>query len=418
MPDGERTRVMPDTRTAVVDASAAPAPGAPLSPTVRALGVVSLFADVSSEMVYAVNPEFVTRILGAPAWALGIIEGIAESTASLLKPVAGWFSDRSGRRKPFAVTGYGLSAVGKPLLALAGTWWHVMGARFLDRVGKGIRTAPRDALIAESCHPADRGRAFGFHRGMDTVGAVLGPLIGYFLMLAMPGGFRALYLAAFVPALIGVLVLAVAVRERGRAHTAQPRAAAERAALKGLSPAYRRYLLVVALFGLGNSSDAFLLLRARDMGVQPEHLLLLYAAFNVVEACLAWLGGSLSDRAGRQPVIAAGWTVFAIVYLGFALGAGPATAWTLFLAYGLYYTLTQGSQRALAADLAHPDRRAAEIGAFHLVVGLAAFPASLAAGLLYEHVSHKAPFLLGGATAAASALLLLVLLPRPAARPA
>jgi len=391
-----------------------------ITPTVRALGAVSLLTDVSSEMVYPVNPVFITQVLGAPPWAVGIIEGIAESEASLLKLYSGWLSDRKGYRKPFALAGYGVAAFAKPLIALATSWGHVLLARVLDRMGKGIRSAPRDALIAENCAPELRGRAFGFHRSMDTAGAVIGPFLGYLLLQSnsTPQHLRWLYLIAFIPALLGVLVLAFFVREkvtRGRNNDlggqAQPEAVLRSRFLpslsdfRTLSPAYRWYLLVVGIFSLGNSSDAFLLLRAGDMGVDPRHLLLLYATFNVVEALLAYGAGSLTDRIGRRPVVAAGYLVFAAVYLGFALLHGPAAVWGLFMGYGLYYTFTQGAQRALAADLARPERRAADLGMFHMIVGLCALPASLAAGWLYT-LFKPAPFLLGAGAAALATTLL------------
>ncbi|MEI7820781.1 MAG: MFS transporter [Verrucomicrobiota bacterium] len=389
-----------------------PAAAPPLSPTVKALGAVSLCTDVSSEMVYPLNPIFLTQVLRAPAWAVGLIEGVAESVASILKLWSGWLSDRTGRRKPFTVAGYALSAVSKPLIALAGAWAWVLGARFLDRTGKGLRTAPRDALITESCAPEQRGRAFGFHRSMDTLGAVIGPLLGYLFLLRYPDQLRGLYLLAFIPGMLGVLVLGLFVRERKKART--PREVGEMGkrapvfSFKQISPEYRRYLLIVALFSFGNSSDAFLLLRAQGMGVEVRHMLLLYALFNVVEAVLGYWAGGLSDRVGRRPLVAAGYLVFAVVYFGFAIFHSAVAAWILFPIYGLHYTLTQGTQRALAADLAHPDRRGAEIGAFHMVVGLAALPASVFAGWLYSRVSPSSPFFLGSFTAAAAGVLLLL----------
>lgn len=386
-----------------------------ITPTVRALGVVSLLTDVSSEMVYPVNPIFITQVLGAPPWAVGVIEGIAESEASLLKLYSGWLSDRKGRRKPFALAGYGVAAFAKPLIAFATSWGHVLLARVLDRMGKGLRSAPRDALIAENCAPEQRGRAFGFHRSMDTLGAVVGPFLGYLFLQSSitPQHLRWLYLIAFIPAILGVMVLAFFVRER-RAGNNNPeeqislrsRILPSLSDFRTLSPAYRWYLLVVGIFSLGNSSDAFLLLRAGDMGVGPGHLLLLYATFNVVEALLAYGAGMLTDRIGRRPVVVAGYLVFAAVYLGFALLHGPAAVWGLFMGYGLYYTLTQGTQRALAADLSRPERRAADLGMFHMIVGLCALPASLAAGWLYT-LFKPAPFLLGAGAAALAAALLI-----------
>lgn len=392
----------------------------PLSPTVKALGIVSMFADVSSEMVYPLNPMFLTRVLGAPPWALGLIEGIAESTASLLKLYSGWLSDKVGRRKPLAVAGYGLGAIGKPLIAVAAAWWQVLFARFVDRLGKGLRTAPRDALIAENCPENQRGQAYGFHRAMDTIGAVLGPLCGYWLLTRVLHGsdahrFARLYWIAFVPGVLATLVLAGAVREVRRRDPEAARNALP--SLRGLSTAMRWYLLIVALFSLGNSSDAFLILRAQqDMGVDSAHVFLLYALFNIVEAALGYPAGIVSDRTGRRPLVALGWGVFAVVYLGFAVLRGTVAAVVLFVLYGFYYTLTQGVQRALAADLAAPERRATELGAFHMVVGLAALPASQLAGVLYG-IDHRLPFLLGASSAAIAALMMLsVRLDRPAAR--
>jgi MFS family permease len=404
-------------------------------------------------MVYPITPILLTRVLGAPAWTVGLIEGIAESTASLLKLYSGWLSDRYGRRKPFVMAGYGLAAVSKPLIALASNWGHVLGARFLDRTGKGLRTAPRDALIAENCAPDQRGRAFGLHRSMDTMGAVLGPLAGWLFLQRYPDHFRGLYLLAFVPAVVGVLVLALVVKERrvndrpstndDRPSTNEQRPTPNAQRLDSptdspssppslphshtstlppsqtpirwahLSAGYKRYLAIVALFGIGNSSDAFLLLRARDMGVAAEQILLLYAVFNIVEASLGYAAGRLSDRIGRHVLIAAGWLVFAFVYLGFAMMHGTGAVWLLFILYGFYYTLTQGVQKALATDLVHPERRGTEIGLFHMLVGIAALPASLFAGLLYNFVSPAAPFLVGAATACAAAVLLLLNRPKP-----
>lgn len=379
--------------------------------TVRSLGVVSFLADVSSEMVYPINPVFVTQVLGAPPAAVGYTEGLAESTASLLKLFSGWLSDRVGVRKPFAVAGYTLGALGKPLIAVAHVWGHVLGARLLDRTGKGLRASPRDALLIESCPAEMRGRAFGFHRSMDTAGAVLGPLIGFLILRYMGGPFgtsttalRSLYVIAFIPGLLSVLALCLFVHER--TDTWRPPASSRPSfpAWRSLNPAYRRYLLVVALFGMGNSSDAFLLLRARGLGLSEESLMVLYALFNVVESGLGYAAGSLSDRAGRRPLIALGYLVFAAVYLGFAAAGSVGWVWFLFPLYGLYYTLTQGTQRALAADLTSSSRRGTEIGAFHMVLGITALPASILAGHLYQHVSPAAPFYLGACTAVIAAI--------------
>ena len=409
-----------------------------LSRTVIALGVVSLFTDMSSEMAYTQVPLFLTSVLGASAVFVGVIEGVAESTASLLRLVSGYWSDRSGRRKPLVLLGYSLGAISKPLMALAYAWPLVLLLRFVDRFGKGLRTAPRDALIAETTSKAMRGRAFGLHRAMDTTGAVLGPLLGiWFLSRVAPHNrpadlghsLRLLFLFAGLPGLCAVLTLLFAVKEpqgqgerqkaqgTTRSANAAPNAASDSSERKpfsyflsfafwsDLQPAYRRFLLITLLFNLGNFSDAFLVLRARSLGFEVREILWLYAAFNVVEAVLGYGAGILSDRVGRRPLIIAGYGVFALVYLGFALAHSKAAVWALFLLYGLYYTLTQGVQRAFAADMADPRQRATQIGAYHTVVGLALLPASVVAGLLFVR-SPALPFCVGAATALFSAVLL------------
>lgn len=381
---------------------------APLPATVKALGIVSLLTDCSSEMVYPVN-SVMLRMLGAPASAIGLIEGLAEATASLLKLYSGTLSDRMGRRKPLTLMGYGLAAVTKPLIGLAGSWPQVLVARVLDRTGKGLRGAPRDALIADTCPKEQRGRAFGLHRSLDTTGAVLGPLLGYWFITTHPTGLRNLYWLAFLPALLGVLVLWWWVREPEKSPTTAPRTAF-RLSFASLSPAYRRFLLAVGLFSLGNSSDQFLLLRAQEAGkLTPGGLLLLYALFNVVEAALGYTVGKASDRIGRRPVILVGWLVFALTYAGFAFlpeRFGLPAVLGLFVLYGFYYTLTQGAQKALAADLVDPERRGEQLGAFHFLVGIAALPASLLAGALYD-IKPIAPFLLGAVMALLGAVVLL-----------
>ena len=361
-----------------------------LTPTVRALGWVSLCSDFASKMVYPITPIFLTSVLGAPVWSVGVIEGIAESTASLLKLYSGWLSDRVGRRKPFAVAGYGLGALSKLGLAVSASWVAVLGARLVDRVGKGLRAAPRDVLIAENCAPNQRGQAFGLHHSLETVGEVLGPLLGFLLLRQFVGDYRRVFAIAFLPALLGIFVLLKFVREPRRSDISQR--SLPQFTLRGLSPAYRQFLLVVGLFSLGNSSDAFLLLRSQSLGLTGEQLLLLYAIFNLVETCLGFAAGRLSDRIGRRPLLVMGYGVFALVYLGFALAQSAEMVWRLFMFYGLYSTLTRGVQKAFVADLVHPERRGAEVGTFHMLVGLATLPASLIAGWLYTQVSVVAPF--------------------------
>ncbi len=384
--------------------SGAPPQDTRLNPVIWQLGWVSFLQDMSSEMIIPRIPLFLTITLRAPVEAVGLIEGIAESVGSLGKVLFGWISDRAGARKPFAVFGYGLSALSKPAMALAGSWPFVLVCRFADRVGKGVRTAPRDALIAENSPVAVRGRAFGLHRSMDTAGAVVGPLIGYLIITFWNVGDRTLFLLAGIPALLSVTVLAWRVTEKKQVSQDQP--SRPRLQWSKLTPRYRRFLLIVTLFSLGNSSDAFLILRARAMGVPNAQILLLYAMFNTVEASLAYAAGKLSDRLDRRTLIIGGYLLFASAYLGMAIGSAAIVAWLMFLLYGGYYTLTNGIQRAFAADNADPERRATEIGAYHTCVGTALLPASLIAGVLYQHFGSSTPFYTGGIIALLCALLL------------
>jgi len=405
-----------------------------LSRNVLVLGAVSGLTDISSEMLYPVMPLFLTAVLHAPMTVVGLIEGTAEATASLLKAASGIWSDRTSRRKPFVLWGYGLSALSKPLLALAWAWPFVLFCRFLDRTGKGVRTSARDALLAASAAPEHWGKAFGLHRAMDTAGAVAGPLVTVFLLSVCGLGYRSIFLIAAVPAALGVFVLAAFVTERphdGTARapdgtakapdgTAAPRGgaagfAALRAANDRLSPDYKRLLLVYGLFAAGNSSDVFLLLKAAQCGLSPTSVVLAYVLYNAVYALAAAPAGRLADRLGRTRTLAAGLGVFAGVYLGFARAASGSSVWLLFPVYGCYAALAESSLNAAIAERCGAGGRAAAMGIFQGAVGLLALAASLAAGWLWSHVSPAAPFYLGAACAAAAAVLLAVLVP-PAVR--
>ena len=375
------------------------------------LGVVSLFADLAGEMIYPLVPIFLTATLGAPPEILGIVEGIAESAASLLRVVSGWISDRVGRRKPLVILGYGLGALGKPLLAIAFSWWFVLGARFVDRVGKGIRGAPRDALIAEWSPPSERGRAFGFHRMMDTIGAIGGPLIALAGLALLENNLRLLFLIAFVPGIAAVM-FALPVRDRPTPPTHKAPPISFR--LAGYSREYKAFLLVTLVFALGNSSDAFLILRVKDLGLTTTLVVLAYVLYNVVYAASALPAGIVSDIAGRRNVILAGFVIFAAVYLGFAVGDNTLMVWILFAIYGAYIALTDGVARALVVDMVPEARKATAIGLYNTVTGVMVLVASVTAGLLWDRVSSAAPFIYGASTAALAALLLLILLPRHA----
>lgn len=380
------------------------------------LGVVSFFADVSSEMAYPFIPIFLTSVLGAPVAAVGAIEGIAESTASLMKLASGWWSDRVQRRLPLVVAGYGLAAVAKVLLALAAAWPFVLLARFVDRFGKGLRGSPRDALIGDSAPPELRGRAFGLHRSMDTAGAVVGPLLALALASALNEDLRTVFLIAAVPGFLGVLALFL-VREPRRIERSAP-ASTPSKVLPIVGPMPRPLLLFIAaslVFAIGNSSDVFLLLRARDLGMSTTLVVLAYVVYNFVYMLAAYPVGILSDRIGRRGVFVVGLTTFAATYLGFALITGAAMVWPLFALYGLYMAATDGIGKALITDMAPTERRASAIGLHGMITGFGTLAASLLAGQLWDHVSPAAPFLLGAGSAALALVLLLAAFPsRPA----
>ena len=403
----------------MLDAPARPVPTrrAPLGRTVWALALVSLLTDLSSEMIYPLLPVFLTATLGAGAATLGAIEGAAETTAALLKLASGWWSDRVPRRKPLVVAGYGLASAARPLVALAGTAGQVLAVRLVDRVGKGIRSSPRDALLAAAVPAAQRGRAFGFHRAADHLGAVLGPLVAFALLRGAGVDVRTVFALAAVPAALAMAALVFGVRE---APAGPPAAAAPRApragALGGARPGRPLVALLAAVtvFTLGNSADAFLLLRAAQLGVPTAMVPLLWALLHVVKSASSTPGGALSDRVGRRPLIAAGWTVYAAVYLGFAAAGAAWQAWALFAAYGLVSGLTEGAEKALVADLAPAAGRGTAFGWYHAAVGAAALPASLLFGVVWERYGAPAAFRVGAALAGA-ALVILVALARPRA---
>lgn len=369
------------------------------------LGIASFLTDVSTEMILPLFPLFTTEVLLASPAALGLIEGLAESAASLLKVASGWWSDRAGRRKPFVVSGYGLSTAVKPMLALATSWPHALGVRFADRVGKGIRTAPRDAIIADSSEANVRGKAFGLHRTLDTLGAVLGPALAFLLLPLL--GYRRVFLAATVPAVIAVLVLALFVREARRGTSV---GASFRAGVGSLSPEFRLFVAIATLFALGNFSWAFLILRAREMGIAAEHAILLYMFHNLVYALVSLPAGVLSDRAGRRPVIALGYCIFGLTCVGFALATSAWHGLLLFAAYGSFRGVVEGVQKAYVADLVAPELRGTAMGAFDTSVGLAMFPSSFIVGIIWASVSSSAAFVYGAVLSFASAALLLAAL--------
>lgn len=371
-----------------------------------ALGWVSFLNDAASEMIYPLLPDFVTRTLGAGPAALGLIEGIAESTSSLAKVGSGWMSDKAGRRKPFVVAGYALAAVARPLVGIAANWAQILAIRFSDRLGKGLRTPPRDALLAELASTGDRGRAFGLQRAMDNAGAFVGPIVAALLLRFWIREERTLFLLTLVPGLLAVAVLILKIPER------RSRRSAAAVPLEWPPRLPRRLWTVIGIFcffTLANSTDAFLLLRARDCGVPVWQLPLLWAFFNGAKAALGVPGGALSDRIGRAPMIAAGWGIYTVAYIGFAFASRPLSAWGLFGVYALFFAATEGAERALIADLAEGNLRGRAFGVFHGAVGLAALPASILFGLWWKLFGPRTAFLIGAAISlVATAALLLV----------
>jgi len=389
-----------------------------VSRNVLLLGLVSLLADVSSEMVVPLLPAFLVA-LGGGAEALGVIEGAAEATASFFKYLSGRWADRVRRLLPMAVGGYALAAAVRPLLALAQSPWHVFAVRCVDRVGKGIRTSPRDKLLAASAEPERLAEAFSFHRGMDHLGAAVGPLVATALLLVWPGRLRLVFALAAIPGALAVALL-FAVREAPAATPIPTPSSSSTSTSTSTSTSNdtlaRRppagLLASIFLFTLGNSTDALLLLRAQGLGVPTALLPVLWTELHVVRAATSWPLGRLADRLGRRASLAAGWGLYAVCYLGFAVAADPWQAWALFAAYGLVAGLTEGTERALVASSVPQDRRGRALGLYNLVSGFGLLAASVLAGELWDKVSPAAALGLGAALAAAAAV---VLLARPGA---
>jgi MFS family permease len=390
------------------------------------LGWVSFLTDVSAEMIVPLLPAFLATLSGAPAVALGWIEGVAETTASLFKVVSGRLADRAAAKKPLVLFGYGISSLARPLIALAQAWPVVLAIRFCDRIGKGIRTAPRDTLIAAVAPPDRRGAAFGLHRAFDNAGAVLGPLVAAGLMLAFGLSIRTVFALAAVPAALSLAVLVFGVREERAGHEPIRRtssaATEERERKRGSQPSRKKEArlpssfwnaaIPVTLFALASSSDTFLLLKAKDVGVSAALLPVLWASGNAVRAGLGRWGGGLSDRVGRRPLLLLAWALYAVCYAAFAFVTSAVPLVLVFAVYSTYAALSEGAERALVADLVGADARGRAFGWLHGLVGFAALPASAAFGFLWERFGSKTAFLAGAAVAALAALALVALVPR------
>ena len=373
--------------------------------SVLALGWVSFLTDVSSDMIYPLLPAFLTKTLGAGPAAVGLIEGVAETTASLAKIGSGVWSDRVRRRKPLVVLGYAIAAVMRPLVAFARVWTQVLAIRFSDRVGKGIRTSPRDALLADIVPSDRRGRAFGLQRAMDNAGAFVGPLLAALLLKLAFVDERGVFLLAAIPGIAAVVLLLVAVPDTAKRREAHPAAVATEKKAR-LPRAFWKVVLVFAFFTLANSTDAFLLLRAQDAGIATWQLPLFWSFFQGVKAATGVPGGAVADRVGRVPAIVLGWIVYAAAYAGFAFFARPLAVWGLVALYALFYGLTEGAERAFVADLVPESLRGRAYGVFHAAVGISALPASVIFGLLWNRFSPRVAFLTGAAVALLAAVAL------------
>lgn len=381
-----------------------------LSRNVFYTGLVSLFMDISSEMVYPLVPLFLTNVIGATKTAVGIIEGIAEATASLLKVFSGWLADRFGRKKLLMTLGYGTSALSRPVIALSATWFQVLSARFVDRFGKGVRTAPRDAIIAESTESSRLGLAFGFHRSMDTVGAVLGPSIAFALLFFFTGNLRLVFFASTVPAVLAVILIIVFIKEKRRSADEREAAARlPRLSLSSFDGRFRRYLVVVGVFSLGSFADAFLVLQAENLGVRSELIPIIYLAYNIVFAVSAVPMGALADRVGLRHMVLAGFLVYSAVFLLVGLSGSAVHIWILFPVYGVYKGMSEGNLRAYLATLAPAQHKATAFGVYHTVAGLMLLPASIIAGRLWDSLGPGATFFYGAGMSALAALLFVVL---------
>src|SRR5512143_1304902 len=389
---------------------------------VWAVSTTSFFMDVSSEMVLNILPLFLANVLGVQTAIIGVIEGVAEATSSILKLFSGWLSDRMHQRKWLAVMGYGLSALSKPFFLFASTWEAIAAVRWVDRVGKGIRTAPRDALIADSIDPRQRGLAFGFHRAADTAGALVGLLIALLVVwLAQASStdltehtFRVVVVVSLIPAVLAVISLAFGAKDV----TVKGQRAAPKFAFRALGRPFMIFMAIVGIFTLGNSSDAFLVLRAQDLGVSVIGVLAMVATFNLIYALISTPAGSLSDRIGRRKLIVGGWLIYALIYLGFGLAQSGWQVWVLYALYGGYYGMAYGTANALVADLVPAELRGTAYGSYNAIIGLLAFPASVIAGVLWQGVGAwkgfgpSAPFIFGGTLALIAAVLMAFWMPR------
>ncbi|MCR4436882.1 MAG: MFS transporter [Clostridiales bacterium] len=364
-------------------------------------GLTSFLTDTTTKMIYCIMPLFLLSI-GATKTDLSLIEGIAESTASVLKALSGWWSDKIGKNKPFMVIGYAITTIIAPLYSLAGVPLQILYLRFIERVGKGIRTAPRDSLIAGSSKQKKSGKNFGFHKAMDNCGAIAGPLLAYCILMVFPSEYRKIFLISAIPAFAGVITIIFFIKEAKIEKESLP----GKIVLKDFSSRYYIFLFITFIFTLGNSTDALLLVKANDIGINALYIPLVYLIYNSVSVLFAVPMGTLSDKIGRERLIILGYLLYSAVYFGFGRSNVKAVIILLFALYGLYSALTDGVQKALVSDLIHRDKRGTGLGIYNAVLGITLLPASLIAGILYDRVNYSAPFYFGASTALLAAAMM------------
>ena len=367
------------------------------------IGLTSFLTDTTTKMIYAVMPMFLLT-LGASKTELSLIEGIAESTASIIKALSGWWSDKIRKNKPFMIIGYGFTAILSPIFVLATTPFQVLVIRFTERVGKGIRTAPRDSLVAAYAGEKAKGKSFGFHKAMDNCGAVVGPLLAAGILLIFPEDYRKIFLIAAIPGLLGLICIISFVKE-AKCENMKPLG---KLSSRDFSPKYYAFLVIIMIFTLGNSTDALLLVKATDIGISPAFIPIMYLIYNSVSVLLAVPAGMLSDKIGREKLIIFGYLLYAIIYFGFGRAENINTLVCLFALYGLYSASTDGIQKALVSDLIPKDKRGTGLGIYNCIVGVTLLPASIIAGLLYDNVNNRAPFYYGAGMAVTAAILMIL----------
>lgn len=366
-------------------------------------GITSFLTDTTTKMIYAIMPLFLIS-LGASKTELSLIEGIAESTASFIKALSGWWSDNIGKNKPFMIVGYAFTAILSPLFSVVISPLQVLAIRFSERVGKGIRTAPRDSLIAGSSDDESKGRSFGFHKAMDNSGAIIGPLLAFGVLSTFPGDYRKVFSLSAIPGLLGVAVIILFVKEAKKSKAQLPK----KIAFKDFSVKYYFFMGIVFIFTLGNSTDALLLVKASDVGIQALFIPLVYLVYNSVSVLFAVPAGILSDKIGREKLIIFGYLLYSIIYFGFGLSNNKLSIILLFALYGLYSATTDGVQKALVSDLIDKDKRGTGLGIYNSIVGITLLPASIIAGVLYDNVNYSAPYYFGSAMGLIAAILMFI----------